>query len=121
MKHIKAFEKNHSAYSYKKQLYWLLPTDDRFADSLKQIDCRKPRKFEYFDGHNDDKYVFICFKNYSMTMPSKTDTNDERGTQWSWMPYEGKEYCEYLESKGYKYAGKVNIPDYELTVINYNL
>ena len=41
MKHIKTFESSNSQYvkNDKERKYWVLPTGDKFHDSLKKIGC----------------------------------------------------------------------------------
>lgn len=105
MKHLKKYV-NHLDSD---RTYWLLPADDRLDDALKKIGCTL--NFTSIKNRSD-KYVFICF-----------DSKSSSSQPWSWMPYEGSERCEYLDSHWFKYAGTVNIENFELekNVDKYNL
>jgi hypothetical protein len=118
MKYIKLYENRNE------KLYWLIPTDDRFEDSLKKIKCAKSysegllksvhqytRKSD--DPNFDNKYMFIGYNGKSRVKHSSS--------KWGWNPYYGKLYDSYYEEEGYKFAGMVNIEEYELTANKYNL
>ena len=110
MKHLKTYE------NISKGQYWLLPRDDRFEKSLKDIDCNKDFIEILLESDDEDllgcKYIFIaCDDIYK-----KQDR-----TLWGWNPFEGNLHDELYDEYGYKFMGTVNIPDYELTANKYNL
>ena len=94
-----------------KKLYWLIPTDDRMKDSLKQI--KLPKVFinsmldQNFIRWNENKYIFVCY--------------DGPSNKCGWNPYKGNILDDYFEQNGYSFAGKINLEDYELDAIKYNL
>ena len=108
MKYLKTFENKEVA-----KKYWLLPTDERYKDSLIQINCHEDLLNKFLDDTDryNHKYIFICF--------DKNETINY--LKWGLMYYRYKPYDEYLEINGYKFMGNVNIPDYELDAEKYNL
>jgi len=108
MKNIKQFE----SYLYESESYWLLPTDDRFKKSLIQIKCDRDKMKEFLNNSRirNMKYVFICYKPYSLN-------------EWGWNPYNGKMTNDSFESDNYQFMGTVNIDlnDVEIAVNKFNL
>jgi hypothetical protein len=112
MKYLKRFE----AKTHDESLYWLIPTDDRFRESLKEIKCSS----NYMNILNGDsckarkyKYVFIGYSIVDNIEP------------WGWNSYSDEMVDRYFEKNGYKFMGTVNILDGEIElseVVNkYNL
>ena len=64
MKYLKTFEDKNVI-----KKYWLLPTDERFEQSLKDIKCPKSNikrllsSFSYYHLDDDEKYVYISYDN----------------------------------------------------------
>lgn len=109
MKHIKKFENKRSNRDY----YWLLPTDDRFEDSLKQINCPTPRIYEFLRNNNiENKYIFIA------NAPNGISTSSP---YWAWNNYIDVEYDITFDGMGFKYMGKINILDSEFVAMKYNI
>jgi len=94
--------------------YWIIPTDDRFEDSLKKLHC--PKSFiEYRLRYNHilskiDKYMIINFEG--------TDNDIKNEDCWGWDYYKD---IKFHENRGDKYMGTINIPDYEFDADKYNL
>jgi len=112
MKYLKKFE----GKTYEESLYWLIPTDNRFIESLKKIKC-SPKYMDIFNGNyckaRSYKYVFIGY--------SIVDTVEP----WGWNSYYEEMSDNYFKKNGYIFMGNVNIDDGEIElseVINkYNL
>lgn len=95
--------------------YWLLPTDERFEDSLKKINC--PIIFINRCLRNSDlrsySYAFIGFWYHQMLY----NTEDAYG----WVKYNGNIPCSFYVDAGFKFGGLINIEKYELESKKYNL
>lgn len=110
MKYIKSYEQQNIQPQPKS--YWMLPTDERFLKSLKEIGCTNDALYElsfklnYIKNHHNinNKYIFISYNNYPIG--------------WAWMPFDRKDF---FEDANYKYMGAVNIPEYELSTLKYNI
>ena len=114
MKYIKMFEDN----IYDSRCYWLLPTDDRFEDSLKQIKC-PDFKIEQFLGNKNTRQYNYVFVGYN---PTKT-VDDDVSLCWGWN-YKvnwNKNTEDFYEKKGYKFMGNINISDFEFDVNKFNI
>ena len=96
MKYIKHYESEIDRY-------WLVPTDERLIPSLEKIGA--DFNLTQNSGIKKYKYVFI-----GLYMNS-----------WVWAVYDGEERNESFERNGNEYAGRVNIPDYEINANKYNL
>jgi len=107
MKHIKIYER----YNFS-GCYWLIPTDDRYEDSMKKIGApdRYIDRMSYFHKRAG-KYVFIIYDE---------DYADEY-KKWGYNEYRGKLTDNYCEDNKFKFKGLVNIPEYELEAEKYNL
>lgn len=96
-----------------KKLYWLVPTDHRLESSLKELGC-----FKYFkinmEIRRKYKYIFISYIGTKLEI-------ENAASRWGWNPYQGEITDDYYESYNYKFAGVVNISDYELESEKYNL
>ena len=105
MKYIKTFEYDINTNS----MYWLVPTDDRFENSLKQIEC-PDEKIELFLTNNEIKKYDYIFIDYSYD-------------NWGWNDYHGKMLDEYYENRNYKFMGTINIDynDIDFAVNKFNL
>jgi hypothetical protein len=105
MKYIKSFEStddiNLQDYSY-----WLIPSGKRGIDALKKLNCPEYSLINTDDG----EYVYVTYN----------DDSDYDLRKWGWMPYESSS-IEWFNDNNYTYKGEINIPDYELTSIKYNL
>jgi hypothetical protein len=120
MKYLRLFElfepekhKFNNKEYYK--IYWLLPTDKRFKDALKKINCN-----EYFMNelltktiYRESAYIFI---GYTGTTPVTNIV-----TRWGWNEYKSELTDYYYEKYGYKFGGAINIPDWEFNIKKYNL
>jgi len=107
MKYIKKFEN-----ASDDNCYWLLPTDERFEDSLKKIGCDKEYMKVLLDSDDNvriNEYVFVL-----------KDTS-RKGCKWGWDPYAGLLHYDYFEDAGYEFKGLVNISEYEFAMKKYNL
>ena len=105
MKHIKLFEEN---FEYR---YWLLPTDDRFEKSLKQIGCRNEviKSFLDLEDKENADFIYVAYGGvYGWECMFFSDENI-------------KNYNDYFEKRGYIFMGAINLEDYELDAIKYNL
>lgn len=122
MKYIRLYEetilepKNHkfgNKLYYK--IYWLLPTDDRFKDSLNKINCNKEyiRDLLTSPVYRENLFIFIGYDG------STSAINDR--VRWGWCAYEGTLKNEFYEEERYKFGGAINIEDYELKANKYNL
>ena len=116
MKYIKKFERRKVPENLiKVKKYWLLPTDDRFEDSLRQIGYTEGLEENGFLNpkfiSEEHDYVFIVFEK----------ENEEWADDWGWNPYRGNQLDDWSEKHGYKFCGNVNINDYELDANKYNL
>ena len=96
MKYIKEYES--SEYNGK---YWLLPTDSRFAKSLKDIQCALLDKKNFLKNNNIHKYsyVFIIYENDNALLMNG----------WGWNPYKGKITDDYSENKKLEFCGLINM------------
>lgn len=112
---FKIFEK----MTFKCKKYWLIPTDDRFDDSLEKIGCKDdeyiPREYV-----RNIHYIFILEE-----IGYLYDKNNKKWfvdyNYWSWNPYIGNLKDDYSEKNGYEFQGIVNIEPYELDALKYNL
>jgi hypothetical protein len=113
MKYLRTFE------DHKRSFYWLLPTDERFEESLNKIGCpesfingilsNKFRDDRGGDANVNPDFVFIAYMHNS-------------NYKWGWNPYKGNEHDHTFEiSHGCKYMGRINIKGYELDSEKYNL
>lgn len=122
MKYLKKFEdveeykpKNY----YGKHYYWLVPTDDRFEDSMRKIGCPQPyiRTKLYLDFLKDLKYIFISYNGYESGLRNDNDTS-----RWGWNKFRNSEIPNnFYEKNGFTFAGYINISEYELEANKYNL
>lgn len=75
--------------------YWLVPTDERFVPSLKELGCSKA--FIDYQRKNENiqltKYVYVGIGN-------RVSTDD-----WSWSPDDIGKY----EFRNYTYMGTINL------------
>jgi hypothetical protein len=110
MKYIKTYE------SRNEKLYWLVPTDDRFEDSLKKIKCPKDVIYGMLNGiiSDNNKYIFIRYNGKEISMILAAN-------KWGFNPYKGELYDPFYEKEGYRFVGMVNIDEYELDANKYNL
>jgi len=108
MKYIKKFENIWDEDKF----YWLVPTDNRFEDSLKKIGVGPDWCSKFLNNNKllKNKYIFI----------GRT-TNIKNDYYWCWMPYEGKIICNFYEEDKYMFMGDINIKDEELDAEKYNL
>jgi len=111
MKHIKQYENiKNIIYDPKdtRRWYWLLPTDDRFEKSLRDIGCTSTW-FLDSERIKKNKYIFVSYIN----------------ADWGWNVYKGKLTDDFYESMGCKFKGTVNIlghdPELEDPINKYNL
>jgi len=99
---MKVFKFNESVRRIKK--YYLIPTDDRFYQSLKTIQYPKDLIPRLESLRKEHKYLFI----------------DYDGEYWEWSKY-SDDFVNFYEIGGYKFMGAINIPEYELSSKKYNL
>lgn len=107
MRYIKTYES-----TIKK--YWLIPTDDRFEKSMKEIGCDigqlKSKSLTGRDLIKEHEYIFVYYNS----------DND-----WSWTNYYGELKDEIGEKNNYDFQGTVNIvgndPEAEKATTKYNL
>jgi hypothetical protein len=87
--------------------YWLIPTDERLSDSLKEI---------MKDDFDEDFITFISKINAKYVYVGHIPGSNN--IEWSYCRYEKPNY---YKNKGCKFLGPVNIPNYELTANKYNI
>lgn len=108
MKHLKDFEN--------KNKFWIVPTDERFIKSLKDIGCSK--KFIEYQSKNENifkqKYVFISYESYD-------EFDSHNGWGWSTGAENLNNPKLSIYSNTHRYMGMVNIEDYEFISDKYNL
>jgi hypothetical protein len=94
MKYLKTFEHINGKY-------WLIPTEQRrYLIALTKIGCNDDEWFNLnFSGFGD--YIYIAVFN----------------NNWEWEDY----YSDLYDKKGYTYMGAVEIEDFELDQLKYNL
>ena len=93
MKYIKKFE------NVNDKCYWLLPTDNRFENALKEIDCYKDIIRIYLDSDDEvrkNNYIFV-----------RKDTRNAAHQEWGWNLFDGLLIDTYYDSKGYTFNGTV--------------
>jgi hypothetical protein len=109
MKYIKLFENDLNPPVL--PTYWLVPTDDRFSDSLKKIGISD--KFTEFLKYKEilEPYIYISYTpGYGLVKDG-----------WGMNPYKnGHGNSLYIEYK-YIFGGNLNIPYYELKAMKYNI
>lgn len=98
------------------QKFWLLPTDERYFDSIDKIGC--PRSFadvirqtlfSEYKSRNNINYVYISF--------NINNIDGMRGG-YGWMPFRDDfNLNNFYKENGYKFMGMVNINDNEEFVI----
>lgn len=119
MKYLKKFENRIDKKYTDKSYYWLVPTDDRFEDSMKKIGCPSDFIFNKLEsGFSRYKYVLISHIGYDL-VPKKPQENSNN--RWGWNEYKGNIPDVFYSSIGYEFAGYVNMTEYELDIIKYNL
>ena len=117
MKYLKTYEANKRII----KKYWLIPTDYRLEQSLKDIKCPKTdikkllSTIQYYQLY-DDRFTFICYDN----------TEQFIDNYWGWDPFDIDEFDDGspdLKKAGYKFMGMVNAEDLELEIAakKYNL
>jgi len=120
MKYIKMFElfepeeyKLDNKYYYK--IYWLLPTDERFEDSLKKIKCDSKYMKSILQAkiYKKSPYIFVGYDGSS--------TVKYLSSRWGWVGYNGELISDYYEEEGYKFGGTINMHESELIANKYNL
>lgn len=117
MKHIKLFESETHFSSY-----WLLPTDDRFEDSLRKIGCPDDVYNQKFKNNNNIKkfkYIFIGYSCYTYVFDYIKNINNP--DKWGWNHYNSTLSDPYYEENKYKFMGLVNISDFELEANKFNI
>lgn len=100
MKYIEKFDRINDV------CYWLLPTDDRFEDALKEIGCYKDIIKIYLNSDDEvriNNYIFVG-----------KNTNKSKSHVWGWNPFEGLLFDEYYDSKGYTFNGTIMLRDDEI-------
>lgn len=95
MKYIKKYES--SEYNGK---YWLLPTDNRFAKSLKDIHCKEKLRFIKNSQIFKRPYVFLIYEKKS---------NRAITDSWGWNPYYGKIFDEHCINNNIEFCGLINM------------
>ena len=88
--------------------YWLVPIDEeRFESALDKISCHSTEYFSTIDILRSvgTKYIYVT---YSLL------------DGWSYFTYHNY-YKTWLDNNNYVYMGSVNIPDYEIDIVKYNL
>ena len=92
VKFLKKFEDTEDTEEYKpknyygKFYYWLVPTDDRFEDSMRKIGCPEKfinRKLEF--DFSEYKYIFISYSGYDSGGMKYDDVD-----KWGWNNYDGE-------------------------------
>jgi len=110
MKHLKTYENEKN-----EGCYWLVPTDDRFKKSLIEIGCPRNKMYDYLNnpGYKIKKYIFIACYNI--------DNKDDK-KEWGWNEFSG-ELGDHIYDDVLRlpFGGIVNIEDYELDAMKYNL
>jgi len=115
MKYIKLFE--YDLTTPVLPTYWLVPTDDRFSDSLKKIGISK--EFNKYLRNSLDKHPELLTLPYLYV--SYTPGYGLIGDGWGMLWYrKGGGERWYIEGR-YTFGGNINIPDYELNTMKYNL
>ena len=94
MKYIKKYES--SKYNGK---YWLLPTDSRFAKSLKDVHCKEKLQFIKNSQIFKRPYVFLI----------ETKPNLGVMSGWGWNPYYGKIFDEHCIDNNIEFCGLINM------------
>lgn len=116
MKYIKSYEKAKAKHSNISKMYWALPTDERYLESLRKINVSESL-IVFFLNHNQNKYIYISY-----------DSTDIQ--PWSWMPlfYQEKEGSDWYDSNDYKFYGYINMTEDEIEefemkkkIVKYNL
>jgi len=110
MKYIKTFE----AVDYK--IYWLIPTDERFKDSLKKINCSK-YYLKTISGVRDSEKKL----NHDYMFVGYSEGVNDMNLGWGWNVYIGKIKDAWYEEHGYKFGGTINIPEFEFEIKKYNI
>jgi hypothetical protein len=110
MRYLKRFE------DIEDKKYWLVPTDDRFVGSLKELGCTDNFiNIMNSNEHVKTPYIYICINPY-VTRITQNFTDG-----WGWNHYLGNEPNDFFDKAGYTYIGHINIVDEELTQSKYNL
>jgi len=97
-------------------MYWLLPTDERLAPSLKEIGCPQTKIETFLRNGNirSEKICFFIFQGRDLTA----------NFNWGWNIYKGSLSDKTSELQGFKFSGTVNLNDdekLELDANKYNL
>lgn len=110
MKYLKYFESEEFV-----GWYWLLPSDHRFKESLEEIGCPTEKIQHYlYNPEIKEKapnFVFIGCR----------DIEEVNDWCWGWMDFKGKKRCSYFDGIPYRFMGVINIKDFELYSVKYNL
>ena len=99
MKYIKKFESIDKGYGK----YWLLPTGDKFEDSLKKIGCPKLSSLNFLKNKEIKKDIFV-FIGVSFLLG------------WGWNRFDGNIRNIFYDADNYEYMGHINIDNWELDV-----
>jgi len=112
MKYIKLFETN----LYDKRFYWLIPTDDRFEKSLREIGCSDGtiEQFENTLNLFEKPYFFIGYSPNGLFGHSDIE-------QWDWDEFQNNMTDADFEKHGYTFKGAINIEQIELDTLKFNI
>ena len=104
MKYIKIFEDVFDSNLYDSCRHWLMSTDERFEDSLRQIKCSENRIKGFLSNRSiNSKYIFIGYN------PNRGNVEDDK---WGWTEYEDNLTDNFYEINNYKFMGTVNMNEY---------
>ena len=106
MKHIKQYE-GISDFTDKK--FWILPTDERFAGAMNKIGADNTIYKFAIDSIRKMKHNYLIIY-----------YNDFFNTKWNYIG-SNINTIKFLEDEGYKNMGYIDIPQYELDMVKYNL
>jgi len=101
MKYLKKFEDKNIT----RKEYWLIATDDRFEESLKEIGISNYYHSSILNNKilHEMEYIYMTKNLGYMSILNRYDGSD------------------YFDKKGYKYMGRINVSEEELDAKKYNL
>ena len=114
MKYLRLFEELNIIGEEHLKIYWLIPTDERFEDSLNKINCSEHyRKIILSVRDKDTGYMFVGY--------DEGFKKSDFCLGWGWNWYEGEVKNAWYEQHDYIFGGIINIPECEFVSKKYNI
>jgi len=115
MKYLKFFEDE----LYNETTYWLVPTDKRFKNSLKKLNCPKDRIQNYVNYALENVLTIKDYRRNYMYIVYHPEYEPLK--KWGYEYYNGGINDKWMDEKGYKFGGVINVDESEFVANKFNL